>query len=230
VSIQREYNIVKSNELIQKARFNLSVQEQKIVLYLISKIKPTDKQFQVYKFRITEFCKVCGIEYESGKNYKNVRDSIDNLADKKAWILLDNGKTSRVSWINKAWIAGNEQNGRLEIRLDEDLLPYLIELHNNFTQYGLKYILSMKSQYSIRLYELLKSYQNLNNIIFEIDKLKQLLMCENYKRFPDFKRKVIDIAMREINKLTDITIEFTPIKSGKRFAQINFAIKNNKKY
>jgi len=57
----RSYKVIKSNDLIQKARFDLTVQEQKIILYLISKLKPDDDKSKTIKFEIKEFCSVCGI-------------------------------------------------------------------------------------------------------------------------------------------------------------------------
>ena len=56
----------KSNELIQRTRFNFSLQEQKIILYLISHITPYDKEFKLYEFNIQDFCKVCGIDADGG--------------------------------------------------------------------------------------------------------------------------------------------------------------------
>lgn len=82
----REYKVVKANDLIQKSRFNLTMQEQKIVLYLISKIKPDDTDFAEYTFEIAEFCRVCGIDESNGKNYLNVKNAIQSLANKSMWV------------------------------------------------------------------------------------------------------------------------------------------------
>ena len=68
----RNRTVVKANDLIQRSRFNLSLQQQKIVLYLISQITPYDEEFKLYEFSITEFCKVCGIDDTSGKNYTDL--------------------------------------------------------------------------------------------------------------------------------------------------------------
>ena len=54
----RNRTVTKANELIQKSRFSLSLQQQKIMLYLISQISPYDEEFKLYTFSITEFCKV----------------------------------------------------------------------------------------------------------------------------------------------------------------------------
>ena len=74
----RSYKVIKSNDLIQKARFDLSVQEQKIILYLISKIKPEDDKLTIIKFTVKEFCSVCGINL-SGKNYNDINNVIQTL-------------------------------------------------------------------------------------------------------------------------------------------------------
>lgn len=227
MSTIRDYKVVKSNELIQKSRFQLSMQEQKIILYMISKIKPDDEDFIEQDFSIIEFCKVCGIETNSGKNYKNVKDAIKALADKSVWIMLDNGTETLIRWINKAWV--NKKSGIIKIRLDDEMKPYLLQLQNNFTSYELLYTLAMKSQYSIRLYEILRSQEYKRKaVIFDIDELKRLLSAENYKRFPDFKRYVLDIALREINNLSDLNVTYEIIKEGRRYAKLEFSIKLKK--
>jgi len=84
--------------------------------------------------------------------------------------------------------------------------------------------LAMKSQYSIRLYELLKSYEYQRKRIFDIEELKLRLSAEHYKRFPDFKRKVLDRALEEINTLSDLDVTYTIIKESRRFAKIEFTM------
>lgn len=219
----REQLVVKANEVIQKNRYSLNSVEQKIVIYLISKIKPDDKEFSWYDFEIREFCKVCGIDYNNGKNYKDIKKVIENLHAKSFWVETEDGAETLCSWVNKAKL--QKGSGKIRIRLDEDLHQYLLGLSSNFTQYYLLSILPMKSQYSSRIYELLKSYAWTGGHTFDIDELKRRLMCENYVRFPDFKRKVLDISVREINDFTDIEISWEPIKNGKRIALIKFSIK-----
>ena len=149
----REYLVVKSNDLIQKSRFALSLQEQRIVLYLINKIKPDDDVFEWQEFEIIEFCKVCRIDCANGKNYRNIKDTIQTLADKSAWIMVEgkDGEAEQiiVRWISKARIA--PKSGMIKIKLDDDMKPYLLQLRKKFTQYRLYYTLAMRSQYSIRL-------------------------------------------------------------------------------
>ena len=215
----RGYKVVKSNFFVQRARFNLSVKQLKIVYYIISKIKPGEEDFSYQRFNIKEFMAVCGIK-DSGKNYIDVKKAIKKLADESSWVMLDDNTEVLVRWIDKAWI--NKASGIIHIRLDNDLKPYLLNLGRLFTQYLLYYILPMRSQYSIRLYELLKSYSNKRKIEFNLEELKRLLSAENYSGYKYFKRNVLEIALREINDLTDLNISYKTIKEGRNIVKIVF--------
>ena len=105
ISQEREYKIVKANALIQKSRFNLSVQEQKIVLYLITKIMPEDQELKLYEFKIQEFCQICGIEEDNGKNYINLKKIIKSLRDKSIWLQMENGDETTLSWIDQVTVS-----------------------------------------------------------------------------------------------------------------------------
>ena len=218
----RNYKVVKSNRLIQKTRFQLSLQEQKVILYLISMIKPSDEGFITTEFNISEFCQVCGIFDQSGKNYNDIKDAIKSLADKSIWITLENGKQTILRWIDKPFI--DSEAGTMQIKFDDLLRPYLLHLRENFTQFELLYTLAMKSQYSIRLYEILRSYEYKHEIEFRIDELKELLSATSYDRYPDFRRYVLEIALREIEAVSDINVFYEVIKEGRKFTRIRFSI------
>ena len=89
----REKQVVKANDLIQKSHFSLSLLQQKIVLYLISQIEYTDKEFRLYEFDIREFCKVCGIDFDNGGNYTYLKEQIKEIADKSLWITIEDEET-----------------------------------------------------------------------------------------------------------------------------------------
>lgn len=228
ISKSRDYQVVKANELIQRTRYGLSVQEQKSLAYVISMIKPTDTVLQEYEFDIQHFCKVCEIDYNNGKNYQNVKKTLKSLRDKSFWVELEDGTETLCSWVNKVWC--NKRSGKARIRLDDDLAKYLISLSEQFTQYELINTLPMKSQYSFRIYELMKSYAFARQKIFDLEDLKKKLMAEVYNRYVDFRRKVLDVAMDEINRYTDLEVSYEPLKQGKKVTEIMFFIKKRDSY
>lgn len=219
----RDYKVVKGNEIIQRARYDLGLAEIKAFSFIISKVKPSDKEFIEYTFTINEYCKVLGIETNNGKNIQNIKKSLKQLVDKSFFITLEDGTETSISWLNKVWI--DKGSGKIRVRLDEDLQKYIVGLYTNYTQYELLCTLPMRSTYSIRIYELLKSYSYQKKHTFDLDQLKKSLACEHYTRFPDFRRKVIEISVIEINKYTDLEVEWQAITKGKKVIAIEFTIK-----
>ena len=232
VEKQRQYHVVKGNELVQKSRFELSLPEQKTIAYICSMIKPVDAVDRVqgayqleYEFNIREYCKVCGFDYDNGKNYADIKATLKRLRDKSMWLTMENGSETLVGWLSRVTV--NKKSGIVQIRLDDILVPFLFDLKQRFTEYRLIQILGMKSAYSVRLYELMKSYAHQKSKTFDIDELKRLLMVdgiESYNRFPDFRRYVLEIALKEINLLTDLNVSFETIKRGRKVEKVKFRI------
>lgn len=223
----RNQKVVKSNELIQQRTHMLSVQEQKIILFLISQLKPEQKEFEWQTFAISEFCEVCGIDNRSGKNYEDLRNSIKNLSDKSLWVIGDD-KDTLIRWIGSAEI--EKGNGKVKIRFDENMKPYLLELKQRYTQFDLIYTLPMKSKYSVRMYEILKSYEKLNEPVkFSLDRFQNLMGSE-YTRWADMRRRIIEVALPEINEYTDINVEYFIVKSGKAVSHVVFEVNSKKTF
>lgn len=218
---QYSLTIAKQNIAIQKARYSLSIQQQKILCYLISQLKITDTAQTEKIFDIKEFFDFMEI---NSKSYERVRDNLKALRDRSWWVEEPDGSETAVSFLSR--VNTSKRNGKATIKFNEDMLPYLQELNaqNPYTRYKLFYIMTMKSQYSMRIYELLKSVEKLGNWTFSIDSIKKQLDCKNYSRFPDFRRNVIEIAVSEINEKSDITVTYDFIKTGRSYTDIEFNI------
>jgi plasmid replication initiation protein len=214
--------IYKANDLIQKSRYSLSVQQQKIILFLISKINPYATEFKNITFSIKEFCKVCGIDYKIGQYYVLVKENIKQIADKSCWIKTESGKETLLRWIEKPYI--DENSGIIEIKIDNDMKPFLLQLKENYTRYNLEDTLLFKSKYSIRLYELIESfrYHKLEEFekVFELEELKTILDCKNYKAFKDFNTRALKPAIEEINRFTYLNVECEFIKEVRKIVAV----------
>lgn len=223
----RDSKIVKSNDLIQKSRFNLSLEEQRIVLYLLAQVNPYDDDFKEYTITLREFCTICGIVQNGKGARKHIKNSVYTLAQKAIWIELPNNVETLVRWVEKPYI--DNKNGIIRIRLDKDLKPYLLRLKSNFTEYELIYTLAFKSKYSHRLYELITSVHYDKTKDYEytwpVDELKKRLDAENYKSFGAFHQRVLRPAIYEIREYSDKIITYELIKSGKTITHVRFYIK-----
>lgn len=246
----RTYQVVKSNDLILKTRYDYTVNEQKTLAYICSMIKPVSIKDKMnkssfileYEFQIIDYIKILGVE-NNGRVYNEIKSILKGLVTKVMWLKLDDSTETTVNWIQKVYT--NKKSGKVKIRLDEDLIPYLFDLREKYLSYGLINILAMKSQYSIHLYEMMKSYHDFKigqkyrkekeeneknkSIIweFDIDEIKKQLMVheiKSYQNYKDFRKYVLEIAQKEINELTDINIEFEPIKKGRKVVKLRFEI------
>lgn len=212
--------VVKSNKLIE-ARYRLSLQEQRLVLLLTSKIRREDVDFLWYNLRIMDLAKFLGLE--RNKNiYEAVRKSIKRLMHRV--ITIEDINTD-LHWIDAASYG---EKGVVKIAINQILKPYLLSLRSHFTKFYLKYVVYLKSVYSIRLYEILKRYENVGEAVIMLETLRQMLGVadEEYVAYNNFKRKTLLVAHQEIPQKTDISFNFDELKEGKRITKIRFRIKS----
>ena len=209
-------NIVrKSNDLIQNAMYSLSLSQQKLMLHIFSMIKPSDTELPRYEMSIYEFLKLCGVDPHNGSMYKQVKKNIEDIANAKVqWIrLAGTQKITMFRWLSSATI--DEGTGKIVLTLDQSLKPHLIQLKEFYTTMNITYTLPMKSQYSLKIYELCKSYQNLyltkkekgEPLVWSIETLKKQVDC-NAATWAHVRRTVLDKAKSEINGHTDIYFDY----------------------
>jgi plasmid replication initiation protein len=217
--------IVKSNELIE-ARYKLSLNEQRLVLLLTSIIEPEDEDFRDYQLWVADFADMFGL-----KGDKDIHSKVEQAADAMVGkrLYLKNGNEKEVvAWISYATYKKGE--GIITIRFDKSLKPYLLQLKSHFTQYQLTTVVKFKSQYSIRLYELLKAfeYRGRGGPFYrelKIDELKSLFGVSKgeYKRIQDFRRYSIEPAVEEVSNFSEILItQVEYIKAGRAIGSVKF--------
>ena len=226
-----ERKVIKSNAIIQNARFELTLQEQKIIAYICSKVTPNNKDTSI-TINVSEFIEICGIQSQ-GKVYQRVKAVVNGLTDRKMWVEIEPNVEVTMRWVQRAWI--NKNNGQIKLELDELMKPYLYDLKQRFTQYQLKNVLKMKSRYAVQLFELFKSYEYRKIFTVSVDRLKKLLMVDNigtYENFGKFREKVLTVAINEINRCSDITISYEVSgKEVRKVSELTFFIehKDNQK-
>jgi len=225
--MDKDYLVTKSNYFIMNSSYDLSLEEQKIILTLASMVQPEDETFKPYIFKIAEFMKLVGVEDKS--KYTEIPKITKELM-KKVFEIHEGNKIIQTAWLSGAIY--EKGTGYVELIFSPYLKPYMLKLNTMFTQYKLTNILNMKSKYSPRIYELLKcnEFKKQGYIEVEMDELRKLLKCDGiYPLYADFKRFVIFQAQKEINEKTDISFDFEEIKSGRKVTSIKFYINKNTK-
>lgn len=222
--LDKKYIVTKSNNLIN-AKYKLSLEEQRIVLVLASMVQPEDKEFKLYKFKIRDFLNLINVKDE--RKYTELPKITKKLLDKTLEIkyeLNDQKILLQTSWLSSV----EYYSGFIELAFSPKLKPFLLGLKEFYTTYKLDNVLNLKSKYSIRLYEVLKSCQFKKTLCIKVEELKKLLGIDNkYSRFYDIKSKILNKVKNELKKKTDIYFNYEEIKEGKSAVKIKFFIHSN---
>lgn len=226
---EAQLTVAKSNEIIRSSRYSLSVHQQKMLLYMIGKIKPQDIGNETYVFNILDFCEAIGVEKNS--NYYTVlKKQIKELRDSSVWVKVGK-KEILLAWLNTVEI--NEGSGEIAIKFHESVQPYLFELKEKYTSFRLSEVLTMRSKYSLRLYELLKSYaygRDFDNyqeieVSYTPDELITLLDAKTYVRYYNLKQRALSPAVKEINETSEeIHVRMEELHKGRAVARVIFII------
>jgi plasmid replication initiation protein len=217
----------KSNDLIT-ARHRLSVAEQRVVLLLATTVSSSDEEFKDYELKVSDFAQIFGLD-ACKAIYTEVEHACETLVTKKIELSTSDRKIF-AAWLSYAeYIAGS---GVVKIRFDKVLKPYLLQLRGHFTQYPLSHVANFKSQYSLKLYDLLKmnSFKAKDDqiiFLFDYQELRKVLAIEKneYKLFGHFKSRVIMPAVEEITKYTDLKINKVDYgKTGRKITNISFNV------
>lgn len=221
-------NIRKHNDLIE-AKYQLpNLQEQRLILMLLSQIKMDDEDFKSYRITVADFAEILGLKG------KDIYAELDRtaLALVSRTVSIRNGKSFlHVNWLSSAKYQSG--SGYVELAFDPNLKPYLLQLKSHFTQYKLDMAIHFKSIYSIRLYELLKKgeFKARNgyfDVFFEYGQLREHFGVgkKEYILFGHFRTKTIEPAIKEISGKTDLYINDVRYgKTGRKITNITFCVK-----
>lgn len=223
--------VTKDNDLIG-ASYSLGLAEQRLIFLAIIEAreqnifinvgkslriyaKSYEKQFSVEKHTSYEAMKraVNGL-YEAGFSYVK----IDEASGKPI--------TYKSRWVEKIGYA--DDLGCVEITFASDVIPLITRLDGCYTEYELRQVSSLQSEYAIRLYELMMQWKKVGKVPkIEINELRNKLGVEpeQYKKMCNFKAKVLDHALKQINKHTDITADYDQHKQGKTITAFTFKFK-----
>lgn len=222
--ISKDNTVTKSNLLIEAA-YKLNSSEFKLIQTIFSNIQPDDTQTNTYTFPIKQFLDLLELKGQSG--YSELKKITFDLFKKPISITI-NYETTQITWLSL--VKYNDNKGTITIEINKFWEKYLLSLTSNFTSYKLFNITNLKSIYSLRLYELLKSRINLNSTrIISLEELraKMGIEPEQYPKYSNFKQRIILQAQKELKAQSDIAFEFVEIKKGRSVNKIEFHISRN---
>ena len=184
--IKKTNKITQSNDLIT-AQYKLSLNEQKIILCLISLIQPSDTEFKKYRLKVTDL--ICILDTKSKQFYNDLQETTGNLL-KKTLNIKSQNSLLQINWLSSAEYFKNEWF--VELSFDPKLKPYLLNLKNNFLSYNFWITVNLRSTYTIRIFQLLLSHYkkyNKKEFTFSLDFIKDVLQIDKfqYNKFSKFR-------------------------------------------
>jgi plasmid replication initiation protein len=221
--------VVKDNALIN-ASYNLEVTEQRLMLLAIINARETgdgitaDSKLQIHA---SDYMKHFDVDKKTA--YEALKNAVDNLFNRQfSFREVRNGTDFIVKsrWVSRIAYATNE--AILEITFAPDVVPLILRLEEHFTSYQLKQVTQLTSKYAIRLYEMLIAWR-------EVGKTPQIELLEfrhkigvedtEYKDMHNFKKRVLEPSIKQINEHTDITASYEQHKKGRVISGFSFKLK-----
>ncbi|MCL6185173.1 replication initiation protein RepM [Acinetobacter baumannii] len=222
--------VVKDNALIN-ASYNLDLVEQRLVLLAIIEARQTGKGINANDALVihaSSYIENFGVEKHTA--YAVLKEASKVLFDRRFTYqsLTDKGnvKTTHSRWVSEISYIDNEAS--VSLIFSPAVVPLITRLEQRFTSYELKQVSQLTSRYAIRLYELLVAWRTTGQTpVFEVSEFRQQLGIadDEYTRSDNFKRRVLDIAISQINTFTDIKVNFEQHKTGRSISGYSFSFK-----
>ena len=145
--------ITKSNDLIQRTKYSLPRNEQKILFMMLSKIDQRHDMdaSKYYTISFDDFAKLTGVNALDSGYANYLRKTIENLENRMFWVPLGNDQYKTMSWVNRGSIVDMKKK-TISMRFNPDIWKDIAQLTSNYTSYSIEYLLMMQSTYSMRVY------------------------------------------------------------------------------
>lgn len=226
--------VVKDNALIQ-ASYTLDLAEQRLILLAIIEARNSGQGIthdSLLRIHASSYAKQFGVNDKTA--YTVVKDASKGLFDRYVTYHDKNPKNGKdrsfhCRWVDK--IGVEPDSGIVYMRFTSDVVPLITRLESHFTSYEIDKVANLSSIYAIRLYELIIQWRD-NGVTqkYKIDDLRQKLGVEpdQYEKMHNFKARVIDLAIKQINEHTDITVKYEQHKTGRTITAMSFVFKQKK--
>ena len=221
-------SVVMSNDMIKSEYYKqpeleLTLQQKRLMLFMISKIEPTDTELKSEVIQISDYCELFGINYKGGQNKAALRNSLKSLLEKVFFLPIAPGVERSFRWVEKVYIDHNA--GTLSVQLDNSLKDYYIGLKKNYAIFQFGYTVAFTSKYSYTMYEFIKKKHEKKHFFYiSVDEAKEIFAYNKYPNFSDFKKNVLDPAVSEINEKTDVNVQIKCLKRGRSYEIIEFYV------
>lgn len=215
-------NLIEKSNILNTLRCgNMGLTELRFFCLYLSKLNARNPEKRTIQMSIAEFEELFDVKFNSTMfNYK-----IEKIMSRTVKIKENNDIRIIALYSEFRWNSKNYKT--LNVTCNYDIVPYLFELKKNYTKYMIENIVKLDSVQKIRLYEILKQYEKLGMIKFNIVDLQEMMCCA-IREFKFFKRDTLTPAIRDINQYTDIQVSYEKNLSCRKVVALTFTIDKKK--
>ena len=224
--------VQKRNVLNELRATNLTLQELRFFSIYLSKINPRDKSTRIVRFQLADFQKIMNFKE---LKISQIRSATNSLLGKVVNIPKEKGGYSAFQLFKECEVDQDEM-GEWYVTIDahDKALPLMFDFKDRYFKYELWNALRLKSANQIRMYEILKQYENIGKREITVSDLRELLGIapNEYPRWNNFKAKVLDSCQQALKHFTDIcyTYERGRTGTGGKWLTVIFHISKNSEY
>ena len=223
--------VVKDNALIN-ASYNLELTEQRLIMLAIINARESgqgitaDSKLEIHA---SDYAKLFNVSIDA--SYKALREAVNNLFNRQFSYTAEYKRTGKTGVVRSRWVSRIfyvDDLALLEITFAPDVVPLVTRLEEHFTSYQAKQVAHLTSKYATRLYELLIAWREVGKVPqIEIGDFRNRLgLLENeYTAMSDFKKRVLEPSIKQINEHTDITVTYEQHKKGRLISGFSFRLK-----
>jgi len=229
------YSITQANALVYGSS-SMTLREKRLFYLAVCKVCMHDNEFLSYTVPVETLKKYLGLKSNCIRN--QLKQLCKKLLSRVVSIDTETG------WKAHQYVGRCEYTeakyseigcATLEIRLHEEVRPFLLQIRGRYNSIKFHQLNRMKSVYAMRIFEILwhkreeKRPKIQNKITFDMTELRHMMELEKkYKDYGDFRRYVLNPAQREMAKHTPIKFDYTEIRVGRKVIAIKFTLSDNK--
>ena len=226
--------VVKDNALIN-ASYNLELTEQRLIMLAIINARESgqgitaDSKLEIHA---SDYAKLFNVSADA--SYKALREAVNNIFNRQFSYTAEYKKTGKVGIVRSRWVSRIfyvDDLALLEITFAPDVVPLITRLEEHFTKYEAKQVAHLTSKYATRLYELLIAWREVGKVPqLELSEFRNRLglLDNEYTAMSDFKKRVLEPSIKQINEHTDITVTYEQHKKGRIISGFSFKFKQKK--
>ena len=223
--------VVKDNALIN-ASYNLELTEQRLIMLAIINARESgqgitaDSKLEIHA---SDYAKLFNVSIDA--SYKALKEAVNNLFNRQFSYTAEYKRTGKTGVVRSRWVSRIfyvDDLALLEITFAPDVVPLVTRLEEHFTSYQAKQVAHLTSKYATRLYELLIAWREVGKVPqIEISTFRNRLglLESEYTAMSDFKKRVLEPSIKQINEHTDITVTYEQHKKGRLISGFSFKLK-----